>query len=143
VRRVASGGLRGFYLGSGATVSRELLFAVVHMPVFEELKRSHPWRVDDSAAGQGLVGAACGGLAGGLAGAVTTPLDVAKTQIMLSPKDARRQGVLQTMAALHGRGGVKALFRGAGPRVAHVGASCALSFGVFQCVRTLVDRVSW
>lgn len=141
VRRVGSGGLRRFYLGSGATISRELAFAVVQMPVFEELKRSHPWRGDGSVGRQSLVGAACGGLAGGLAGFVTTPLDVAKTKIMLSPKDAGRRGVLQTMAALHAQGGVRALFRGSGLRTAHVGTSCALSFGAFQCAQLLLDKL--
>merc|ERR1719382_702327 len=114
---------------------------MVQMPVFEELKRLHPWRSDDGVGSQSLVGAACGGLAGGLAGFVTTPLDVAKTQIMLSPRDAGRRGVLQTIAALHAQGGVKALFRGSGLRTAHVGISCALSFGSFQCAQLLLDKL--
>jgi len=142
-RRVGLGGPRGFFVGAGATVSRELAFAVVQMPVFEELKRLHPWREDGGVGRQGLVGAVCGGLAGGLAGALTTPLDVAKTQIMLSPAGAGRRGVLQTMGALYEQGGARALFRGAGPRTAYVATSCALSFGAFQCARTLVERATW
>jgi solute carrier family 25 S-adenosylmethionine transporter 26 len=138
VRQVGANGLRGFYRGSGATVARELAFALVQMPCFEELKRLHPWSADDSVGRQGLVGAICGGLAGALAGAATTPLDVAKTQIMLSQKGSDHRGVFRTMVALYEKGGTEVLFRGAGPRTAYVCASCALSFGAFQWARALL-----
>jgi len=80
----------------------------------------------------------CGGVAGAVAGAVTTPLDVAKTQIMLAPERAQRQSVCQAVGALYTNGGMRVLFRGTLPRTVYVGASCALSFGAFEWSRSLL-----
>lgn len=126
---LSAAGWRGFYTGFGATVSRELAFALVQMPLFEELKRWHPSSEQRDGTRQAWVGMTCGGTAGAVAALVTTPLDVAKTQIMLGH---RERGVWSTLRSLYADRGARAIFRGALPRTAHVGASCALSFGAFE-----------
>lgn len=132
--RVGADGVRGFYTGFGATVARELAFAAVQMPLFEQLKRMHPWNDSSASSGaqRGLVGMVCGGVAGAFAGAVTTPLDVIKTRAMLSGRPTGHVGIFRSLAALYADFGVQALFRGVLPRTAYVGASCALSFGTFE-----------
>ncbi|VDP91368.1 unnamed protein product [Echinostoma caproni] len=63
-------GFRGLYRGYLSTISREIPFSFIQFPVWEQLKVR-------------LTSAFCGSLAGCTAGAITTPLDVAKTRIML------------------------------------------------------------
>ncbi|CAE7217550.1 slc25a26, partial [Symbiodinium microadriaticum] len=43
VTSVHAEGLRGFFAGFGATAMREVPFALIQMPLFEELKHHHPW----------------------------------------------------------------------------------------------------
>ncbi|VDQ04902.1 unnamed protein product [Trichobilharzia regenti] len=66
-----STGVRGFYRGYISTLSREIPFSFIQYPIWEYLKVC-------------LFLALCGCLAGTISGAVTTPLDVAKTRIMLA-----------------------------------------------------------
>ena len=74
-------GLQGFYRGFGATVGREVPFACIQMPLLEHSKL---WWA--STRGEPLAPAhvaLCGSLCGGVSAALTTPLDVVKTRLML------------------------------------------------------------
>ena len=76
-------GWKGFYRGFGMTVFREIPFACVQFPLYEKLKSL--WATSTNSHKIGSVQAGlCGMVAGGVAAAVTTPLDVMKTRIMTS-----------------------------------------------------------
>ena len=63
------------------TVMREIPFAFIQFPIWEKLKKI--WSEKQGAPVAGWQSALCGSLSGGFAAAVTTPLDVAKTRLML------------------------------------------------------------
>jgi len=132
VRTVGASGIRGYYTGFGATVSRELAFALVQMPLFEELKRLHSRGGDRDKGREGAVGMMCGGVAGAIAGALTTPLDLAKTRLMLAPHGSKQQSVRSMLKVMHAEGGINALFRGAITRTTYVGISSALWLGAYE-----------
>lgn len=134
-REVTSQGARGLYAGAGATVGREATFALIQMPLFESLRRMHPWSSDTSKARQGAVGMTCGGAAGAVAGALTTPLDVIKTQAMLATEERSLRVVAREVWL---QDGPRTFIRGAVPRTAYVGLSCALSFGAFEWSRSVL-----
>jgi len=147
-------GPRGFYAGSSVSVLRELAFAAIQMPLYEELMRCNAGRLDaESRSRRGMIGAAFGGIAGATAGALTTPLDVIKTRSMLAQSNPNRLGFAtgpeQHIAAripslgmssafktVYAEGGLKRLFAGVVPRTAYVCFSSALWLGAFESCRS-------
>ena len=110
-----------FYSGFWTTVAREIPFSFIQFPLYEALKKH--W-----AAAQGTPhvsaaqGAACGSFAGAIAGALTCPLDVVKTRMMLGAASAsgalwRDHGTLRSLSLIAREEGALALFHGIGPRV--------------------------
>jgi len=146
VRSVAAEGLLGFYAGFGATVSREVPFALIQMPLFEELKLRHPWtpqaRRNGDTETQGLIGMMSGGVAGAVAGALTTPVDAAKTRIMLTARRAERHGLLETLGRMRAESGLRGLFSGVAPRTLQCGAGGALWLGAFEWSKLLLRGAS-
>ncbi|OZJ04896.1 hypothetical protein BZG36_02513 [Bifiguratus adelaidae] len=81
-----SEGLLGFYRGYLTTVAREIPFTCIQFPIYEYCKKLYTQIYNEPI--HPMQAALCGSLAGGLAAAATTPLDVVKTRIMLSSKIA-------------------------------------------------------
>lgn len=94
-------GIRGFYRGFGITIAREvsrptssiesvlirqLPFTSLQFPLYEALKGQLSTRYLDGKRPSPGQAAICGSIAGGFAGAVTCPLDVVKTRVMLEAK---------------------------------------------------------
>lgn len=78
-------GFYGFYRGFQMTIFREIPFACIQFPLYEQLK-SFWIGLEQNKAISSIKASLCGMLAGGTAAALTTPLDVMKTRIMLSAK---------------------------------------------------------
>lgn len=142
------GVLRELYRGWGITVMREVPFTILQFPLWEGLKawgrerrvRTGRGLFGDVAvhgaagpSGVGEVGAAesglYGSLAGGFAAAVTTPLDVLKTRVMLS---AQRESMAQIVRGILKENGVRPFFAGIGPRVMWISAGGAIFLGSYQ-----------
>lgn len=140
MRSVSREGPLGFYAGFGATVCREVPFALIQMPVFEELKRRHPWRTEggDSSSLSGAIGMTSGGLAGAIAGALTTPLDAAKTRIMLTQEKHLRKGLLMTISAIHAENGFRGLMAGLAPRTIYCSIGGAMWLGAFEVANSFM-----
>lgn len=77
---------------------------------------------------------ALGGVAGAVAAAVTTPLDVVKTMVQCSPPDGRA-GAMGTLARILQARGPTALFAGGVPRVAQAAVTSALFFAALERIR--------
>nr|KAF6311200.1 solute carrier family 25 member 26 [Myotis myotis] len=92
-------GIPGLYRGYKSTVLREIPFSLVQFPLWESLKALWSWRQDHVV--ESWQSAVCGAFAGGFAAVVTTPLDVAKTRIMLAKARSSTAGG-NVLSALHG-----------------------------------------
>jgi len=79
--------------------------------------------------------AVCGTIAGGVAAALTTPLDVLKTRVMLDLRDPTKQklpGLSVRFRQIYVTEGVQALFAGVVPRTLWISAGGAVFLGVYE-----------
>ena len=157
------GGAVNLYQGFGITIMREIPFSLIQFPLYERMKAEmrSAWKREPLA----YEAAICGSLSGAFAAAVTTPLDVLKTRLMLG-SDARGvpyRGVGDTLARLvqegmhgdvslppststaaappgHGglRGVARVLFAGVQPRVMWIGIGGFVFFGAYEQAKRLM-----
>ncbi|XP_010588370.1 mitochondrial S-adenosylmethionine carrier protein isoform X3 [Loxodonta africana] len=116
-------GIQGLYRGYKSTVLREALWS---------------WRQGHAV--DSWQSAVCGAFAGGFAAAVTTPLDVAKTRIMLAKVGSSTAGG-GVLSALHGvwrTQGLSGLFAGVFPRMAAISLGGFIFLGAYDQTRSLL-----
>jgi len=128
------GGFGGFYVGYTTTVMREIPFAFIQFPLYEGLKKG--WAGLQGEATSPNQGATCGSIAGAIASGITTPLDVAKTRIMLEkPAEGQAKqytGTVQTLQVIFKAEGIPGLFKGLVPRVGWITAGGFIFFGAYE-----------
>ena len=117
-------GLRGCYSGLVATLMREIPFGFIQMPVYEILKSYVLRRTGTLTSVQAC---ACGAVAGGISAAVTCPIDVWKTRLMLGNPNS-------TIASIYRAEGLRALFSGLTPRVLWISVGGSIFFGAYEFV---------
>ncbi|XP_020274878.1 S-adenosylmethionine mitochondrial carrier protein-like isoform X2 [Asparagus officinalis] len=133
-------GIKGFYRGTGATLSRELTFYVLGMALYGEAKKAMqrvlrrdlgPWET-----------VVVGGLTGGLVSILTTPLDVIKTRMMIAPQGMQITMQMAAITILRKEGPL-AFFRGALPRFFRIAPSGAINFAGYELLRKTMDRAKF
>ncbi|KAI0053680.1 S-adenosylmethionine transporter [Auriscalpium vulgare] len=129
-------GLSGFYRGFGITVMREIPFTSLQFPLYELFKRRFSlYLYAKPAALQPYEAALCGSVAGGIAAALTTPLDVLKTRIMLDLRDTSHPSYLAPLPRLrhiYASEGARALCAGIVPRTLWISAGGAVFLGMYE-----------
>lgn len=119
---------RELYTGLGITVMREVPFTVIQFPLWESMKawrRRQKGNRDNSAAESAVFGSA----AGAMAAAVTTPLDVLKTRMMLAGKGLAIGPLAKQMLKEEGP---SIFVAGVGPRILWISAGGAIFLGTYQ-----------
>ncbi|CAK9808406.1 S-adenosylmethionine mitochondrial carrier protein [Anthophora quadrimaculata] len=129
--------LRTLYRGYGSTVIRDLPFGLIQMPLWEYFKLC--WKKNKNCECTPVEGAICGSVSVGISAMLTTPLDVAKTRIMLSStmvdKDEIKISVM--LKNVYRESGFRGLFAGFLPRVGGFTISGFIFFGVYEKVREI------
>ncbi|KAJ3071032.1 hypothetical protein HDU98_005918 [Podochytrium sp. JEL0797] len=125
-------GIRGLYRGYAMTIFREIPFCCVQFPLFEYMKKS--WGKAQGRKAEPLEAAVCGSISGGIAAAVTTPLDVVKTRIMLSQNTSANtyNSIPGSFSKIVREEGYSALFKGIGPRVTWISIGGAVFLGSYE-----------
>ncbi|KAK6598880.1 mitochondrial carrier protein PET8 [Botrytis cinerea] len=116
------------YRGWSVTIMREVPFTIIQFPLWESMKayrKRTSGRDTVNAVESGLMGS----LAGAVAAAATTPLDVLKTRMMLEKQKKSTKVLLKEIIA---KGGPKAFFAGIGPRVMWISIGGAIFLGSYQ-----------
>jgi len=125
-------GFPGFFKGFSTTVMRDVPFSFIQFPLYEALKTR--WALQQGQETAPYQGALCGSIAGAVAATVTTPLDVAKTRLMLGAdaQGVRYTTMTSTLSRIYTEGGVPGLFRGLGPRVSLISLGGLVYFGFYE-----------
>ncbi|ODN00167.1 S-adenosylmethionine mitochondrial carrier protein [Orchesella cincta] len=123
-------GVRGFYRGYFSTILREIPFSVIQFPLWEGFK-SQVVNLRESI---------CGAFAGGIAASLTTPLDVAKTRIMLADVSSveSRGSLFPVWKIIYRENGVRGLFAGVLPRTLWISFGGFIFFGTYEVVKKVV-----
>ncbi|CAH0392232.1 unnamed protein product [Bemisia tabaci] len=126
-------GMRGIYRGYFSTLFRDIPFSIIQFPVWEySMKR---WKIFKGRPINSAEVAACGAFSGAVASAITTPLDVAKTQIMLAEagsKKALNTNIITVLIDIKKEHGFKKLFAGFLPRIFSIMLGGGIFFGVYD-----------
>lgn len=130
----------GLYRGFGMTLFREIPFAMIQFPLYEKFKRS--WAdyqgTDDV---HPLQAAACGSISGSVAGALTTPLDVLKTRLMLGVDHHGQvyRNVRDVLTRTLANEGPRGLLHGLQPRVMWISIGGFVFFGAWEFAKSVVQ----
>ncbi|KAG0344577.1 hypothetical protein BG004_004352 [Podila humilis] len=137
-------GILGFYRGYFSTVAREIPFSCIQFPLYEYFKKSYAHATQRSAVDP-WEAAVCASIAGGIAAAITTPLDVVKTRVMLSQRNptgvqssAYYSGISSTFKRILAEEGPRALFSGIGPRVMWISIGGSIFLGAYEKTKLIV-----
>eukprot|EP01060_Flectonema_neradi_P002831 TRINITY_DN11784_c0_g2_i1.p1 TRINITY_DN11784_c0_g2~~TRINITY_DN11784_c0_g2_i1.p1 ORF type:complete len:274 (+),score=47.11 TRINITY_DN11784_c0_g2_i1:45-866(+) len=137
-------GIGGLYSGYPITVAREIPFALIQFPLWELLKSKFAY--DEAGNKNNLAASCCGATAGALAAGFTTPLDVAKTRIMLG-KDKNgvpySPRILETLIRIKRDEGARALLSGLIPRVKIIGMGGLIFFGAYEYMDSFLLENAW
>lgn len=129
-------GFRGFYRGYLTTVAREIPFSFIQFPLWEFLKRMFA-NPDSLLTWQAAV---CGAISGGIAGGLTTPLDVAKTRIILAERTSHLAAgsLYAALKIVWHEKGLPGLFSGVTPRVVSLSVGGFIFLGAYEQTKQLI-----
>ncbi|XP_047322013.1 S-adenosylmethionine carrier 1, chloroplastic/mitochondrial-like [Impatiens glandulifera] len=136
---VAKEGFKGLYAGYGSFLLRDLPFDAIQFCIYEQLRLGYKLaaRRDLNDPENAIIGA----FAGAITGAMTTPLDVIKTRLMIQGSANQYKGIAHCVTSIVKEEGTAALFKGMGPRVLWIGIGGSIFFSVLErAKRILADK---
>lgn len=133
-------GLSAFYVSYPTTLTMTVPFTAAQFMAYESLSRV----MNPSKAYDPLTHCVAGGLAGGVAAAVTTPLDVIKTLLQTrgtvsDPEIRNANGLLEAARIIKSRNGWGGFFRGLRPRILQTMPSTAICWYVHSVFVTPIQ----
>jgi solute carrier family 25 (mitochondrial S-adenosylmethionine transporter), member 26 len=140
--------IRELYRGTGITIAREIPFTILQFTMWEAMKNRYAqWSASSDDGKTTLSGhiaagpsAVFGSIAGGIAAALTTPLDVTKTRVMLARReDGSDIRVLDVVRRIWREEGGKVFWRGVGPRTTAIALGGAIFLGSYQWTSNMLE----
>ncbi|OTF75356.1 S-adenosylmethionine mitochondrial carrier protein-like protein [Euroglyphus maynei] len=142
-------GWRGLYRGYASTIMREIPFSMIQFSLWEQTKQTWAhWQQTTTV--QPYQAMICGSFSGAIAAFLTTPFDVAKTQIMLQDFDRTKSSehvhksipirYINTIRLIFERKGLNGLWAGAVPRVVWISIGGAIFLGGYEWIHTSLEK---
>lgn len=135
---VAKEGFKGLYAGYSSFLLRDLPFDAIQFCIYEQLRIGYKLAAkrDLNDPETAVIGA----FAGAITGAITTPLDVIKTRLMVQGSANQYKGVIDCVQTVVREEGPAALMKGIGPRVLWIGIGGSIFFGVLERTKTFLAQ---
>lgn len=138
VEMVQELGVRGLYVGTTATMTRDVGFSIVFFPLYAQLKAALADEKGENSMSSVLQ---AGMLAGSLGAAAVTPADVIKTRMQVEGGFERFGGCMRNAAsAVWKQEGPGAFFRGMLPRIMVMGPLFSITLLVFEAQKKFLCR---
>lgn len=127
----------GLYRGYGVTLLREVPFALIQFPLYERMKVE--WSSYQNIQVTPMQAAACGSFSGGIAGALTTPLDVIKTRLMIGEDKhgVAYKNAVDVAVRIMREEGWRKFLSGIEPRVMWISIGGFVYFGAYENFRAI------
>ncbi|XP_062615864.1 mitochondrial S-adenosylmethionine carrier protein-like [Saccostrea cucullata] len=134
-------GVRGLYRGYVSTVLREIPFSFIQFPLWEYFKKT--WSSIQGSPVDPWQSSICGATSGCIAAGITTPLDVAKTRIMLAETGSALStgSITFALRAVYRESGTKGLFAGVVPRMLWITLGGAIFLGVYDKAKLVLSSI--
>ncbi|KAL9255331.1 S-adenosylmethionine carrier 1, chloroplastic/mitochondrial-like protein [Drosera capensis] len=131
-------GFRGLYAGYGSFLLRDLPFDAIQFCIYEQLRMGYKLAAKREL--NDPENAVIGAFAGALTGAVTTPLDVIKTRLMVQGSQNQYKGIVDCVNTIIRDEGAPALLKGIGPRVMWIGIGGSIFFSVLESTKRILAQ---
>ncbi|KAF4365921.1 hypothetical protein G4B88_008394 [Cannabis sativa] len=165
---IAKEGFKGLYAGYGSFLLRDLPFDAIQFCMYEQLRIGYKiarkigleicgWRIfpncyfsafpsfleDNPLARRelnDLETAMIGAFAGAITGAITTPLDVIKTRVMVQGSTKQYKGICDCVGSIMREEGSRIFFKGTALRVLCIGIGGSIFFGVLERTKQMMAK---
>lgn len=129
-------GIKGLYAGYGSFLLRDLPFDAIQFCIYEQLRIGYKLvaKRDLKDAEHAIIGA----FAGVFTGAVTTPLDVLKTRLMVQGHANQYNGIISCAKTILREEGAGAFLKGIEPRVLWIGIGGSIFFVVLEKTKLIL-----
>ncbi|KAK1312044.1 Mitochondrial adenine nucleotide transporter ADNT1 [Acorus calamus] len=140
-RIVCEEGFRAFWKGNLVTIAHRLPYSSISFYAYERYKtllQSVPLldRHRDDVSADVCVRLIGGGFSGITAAAMTYPLDLVRTRLAAQTKEMYYRGISHTLYTIWRDEGIRGLYKGLGATLLGVGPSIAISFSVYETLRS-------
>ncbi|KAI8531582.1 hypothetical protein RHMOL_Rhmol11G0147700 [Rhododendron molle] len=136
---VVKEGFKGLYAGYGSFLLRDLPFDAIQFCIYEQLRIGYKLAARREL--KDPENAIIGAFAGAITGAITTPLDVIKTRLMVQGPANEYKGIVDCVKTIVREEGTPAFFKGIGPRVLWISIGGSIFFSVLERTKKiLVER---
>ncbi|GAV89961.1 Mito_carr domain-containing protein [Cephalotus follicularis] len=134
-------GFRAFWKGNLVTIAHRLPYSAFNFYAYERYKKLLYMIPDIESRGKNMGADLCvhfvgGGLAGITAATATYPLDLVRTRLTAQTNVMYYRGIFHTLQTISREEGVLGLYKGLGATLLGVGPSIAISFAVYESLRS-------
>ncbi|KMT08630.1 hypothetical protein BVRB_6g139070 [Beta vulgaris subsp. vulgaris] len=135
---VSKEGFKGLYAGYRSFLLRDLPFDAIQFCLYEQIRLGYKLAAKREL--NDPENAVIGAFAGALTGAITTPLDVIKTRLMIQGSGNQYKGIVDCVQTIVREEGAPALLKGIGPRVLWIGIGGSIFFGVLESTKRFLSE---